>query len=117
VTGREKLSLYQAADLFVLPTSQENFCFVLFEAIACGTPVVTTRGVDTWRELADECGAVIVDPTPEAFAGAIARALSTPDPAARERARAHVLETMAPEATLARYEAMYAGRLEELGGG
>lgn len=109
VTGREKLSLYQAADLFVLPTSQENFCFVLFEAIACGTPVVTTRGVDTWRELAEHCGAAVVDPTPRAFADAISRALSTPDPAARERARTHVLETMSPEATLSRFEAMYAG--------
>ena len=36
VTGDEKVSLYQAADVFVLPTSQENFGFVLFEALAAG---------------------------------------------------------------------------------
>lgn len=60
VSGAEKISLYQAADVFVLPTSQENFGFVFFEALAAGTPVVTTTGVDTWPELEESGGAVIV---------------------------------------------------------
>lgn len=34
---------YAAADLFVLPTWYDPFACVVLEALACGTPVVTTR--------------------------------------------------------------------------
>jgi len=62
VTGPLKWSLYQAADVFVLPTSQENFGYVLLESLACGTPVITTKGVDIWPELNDSGGAIICEP-------------------------------------------------------
>lgn len=55
VVGADKVSLYQHADVFVLPSFQENFGFVFFEALAAGTAVVTTRNVDTWEELVN-CG-------------------------------------------------------------
>jgi glycosyltransferase involved in cell wall biosynthesis len=74
VTGDLKLSLYQACDLFVLPTHQENFGLVLPEAMACGTPVVTTRGVDIWPEL-EAGGGVITENTPEVLANQIAMLL------------------------------------------
>src|SRR5690606_36946062 len=61
ISGPLKLSLYQSADVFVLPTHQENFGLVLIEALACGTPVVTTRGVDIWPEL-EAAGVRIVEP-------------------------------------------------------
>ncbi len=51
VRGIEKRSLFQLSDVFVLPTYQENFGLVIAEAMACGTPVVTTRGTDIWREI------------------------------------------------------------------
>lgn len=59
VGGATKVSLYQLADLFLLPTSQENFGFVFPEALASGTPVVTTQGVDTHAELEASGGARI----------------------------------------------------------
>jgi glycosyltransferase involved in cell wall biosynthesis len=59
VDGELKISLYQAATALVLPTSQENFGFVLLESLLAGTPVVTTRGVDLWRELEGSGGAII----------------------------------------------------------
>lgn len=40
--------LYQAADIFVLPSAYETFCMVAYEAASCGLPVVATavNGVD-----------------------------------------------------------------------
>lgn len=56
VYGVEKVSLLQSADFFVLPTYSENFGIVVAEALACGTPVITTHGTP-WKVLEEnECG-------------------------------------------------------------
>ena len=109
VTGEAKVSLYERADVFALPTSQENFGFVFPESMACRTPVVTTRGVDIWPELEESGGAVIAERTPEAFADAIALLLGD-DERRRvmgEAGRAWVLEHLNPDAIAGRFEQMY----------
>ena len=56
VYGEAKFDLYRDADLFVLPTHSENFGIVVTEALACGTPVITTKGTP-WEELMSwHCG-------------------------------------------------------------
>lgn len=56
VYGLEKWNLFREADLFVLPTYSENFGIVIAEALASGTPVITTKGTP-WRELETKhCG-------------------------------------------------------------
>lgn len=56
VFGNAKWPLYRKADLFVLPTMSENFGIVVPEALASGTPVITTNGAP-WEELNDfKCG-------------------------------------------------------------
>ena len=70
VNGTAKISLLQMVDLLALPTQQENFGLALAEAMACGTPVITTRGTDIWKEI-QSAGAIITDRSPAAFAQAI----------------------------------------------
>ncbi len=108
VTGATKISLYQAADLFVLPTQQENFGLVLVEALACGTPVVTTRGTDIWQEI-QNAGGVIVEQTPDAIAAAIRDLLAdSPSLIARgKRGQQWVNTTLDVETLARRHEVMY----------
>jgi glycosyltransferase involved in cell wall biosynthesis len=102
--GAEKLSLYAAADVFVLPTSQENFGLVLVEAMACGTPVVTTRGVDIWKELAG-AGAQIVEAEAGAIASAVERIVGVDG--VGERGREWVMEKLDPVRVVGEYVGMY----------
>lgn len=46
------ISLYQAADIFVLPTKYESFGLVCIEALACGLPVISCKvgGVEDYVE-------------------------------------------------------------------
>lgn len=68
--GDEKAAAYAAAALFILPSLHENFGMVVAEALAQGTPVISTVGVP-WKGLvAERCG-WWVDYGPEALAVAI----------------------------------------------
>jgi glycosyltransferase involved in cell wall biosynthesis len=108
VTGKTKISLYQAADLFVLPTQQENFGMVLAEALAAGTPVITTKGTDIWMEI-EQAGGTIAVGTAEGIAGAIENLLSRRNEWASlgERGRAWAFESLAMEPLARKYEAFY----------
>lgn len=111
VGGRAKVALYQCATVFVLPTSQENFGFVVPEALACGVPAITTRGVDIWPELEASGGAIIADPpTPEVIADHIGALIA--DPARRDRmgrsGREWVLAMLNPDRIVGQFEEAYA---------
>ena len=109
VRGHAKLSLYQAADLFALPTHMENFGLVQIEAMACGTPVMTTRGVAIWRELA-EGGSLIVDRDPHAIADAIAPLTTQRQQLAQlgQASRRWVFDNLQASQVITQYEQLYA---------
>ena len=79
VEGDRKIALLRASELFVLPTSQENFGLVFPEAMACGVPVITTKGVDIWPELEHSGGAMIIEEDVDAIVQAIDQMLSNPE--------------------------------------
>jgi glycosyltransferase involved in cell wall biosynthesis len=56
VFGDGKLAAYREANLFVLSTLNENFAMTVAEALAAGTPVISTKGAP-WAGLNTEgCG-------------------------------------------------------------
>ncbi|RNC80347.1 MAG: glycosyltransferase [Phycisphaera sp.] len=109
VKGEEKVSLFQAADIFALPTSQENFGFVLVEALASATPTITTKHVDIWPELESSGSSLIVEQTAEAFEEAITELLA--DRSALKsmgtKGRDWVLTALDPRVVLGGYESLY----------
>lgn len=50
-SGDLKWGAVRAAEVFVLPSHQENFGIVVAEALACGTPVLISNKVNIWREV------------------------------------------------------------------
>jgi glycosyltransferase involved in cell wall biosynthesis len=56
VFGPAKTAAYRQADIFVLPTRNDNFAMTVAEALAGGTPVISTKGAP-WAGLeANGCG-------------------------------------------------------------
>lgn len=109
VSGDLKLSVYQAADLFALPSIHENFGLVVPEALCCGVAPVLSPGVMIAGELKAAGGCVVAERTPAAFADAIAGLLSDPSrrAAVAHAGRAWVNSALSPSDTIARYEQMY----------
>src|SRR5581483_108978 len=92
VSDQDLVALYNAADLFVQPSLFEGFGLPSLEAMACGTPVVTSTAAAIPEMVGD--AALTVDPLDvEALAGAIATVLD--DEALRRRMAARSIERAA----------------------
>jgi glycosyltransferase involved in cell wall biosynthesis len=85
VPSEELVWWYRGAELFVYPSLFEGFGLPVLEAMACGTPTITSRA-SSLPEVAGDA-AILVDPedVPQ-LAKAIHRVLMTPDLAAHLRA-------------------------------
>jgi 1,2-diacylglycerol 3-alpha-glucosyltransferase len=69
------LDCYAAADVFVFASRTETQGLVLLEAMAQGTPVVSTAELGTKFVLKDGAGALVIPERVEEFAAAVARVL------------------------------------------
>jgi glycosyltransferase involved in cell wall biosynthesis len=79
--GQDKAAAYRDAEVFVLPTRNENFGIVVAEALAAEVPVIATKGAP-WSSLGHERCGWWIDHGPEALAQALAVAMDT-NPAER----------------------------------
>ena len=60
--GDLKWGAFRAAEVFVLPSHQENFGMAVAEAMACECPVLISNKVNIWREIqADGAGLIAED--------------------------------------------------------
>jgi glycosyltransferase involved in cell wall biosynthesis len=65
LSGDVKWGMLRHAEVFVLPSHQENFGIAVVEALACGTPVLISNKVNIWREIVeDQAGFVDEDDEP-----------------------------------------------------
>jgi glycosyltransferase involved in cell wall biosynthesis len=96
-------ALLARADVVVFSSDWEGLPLVALEALAAGTPVISTP-VEGTGDLAH-----VVEPTAPALAAAVLEHLDDPERLASlgERGRAHVAEHHSPAAMVDAYEALY----------
>jgi glycosyltransferase involved in cell wall biosynthesis len=63
VLGDEKWGALQTAEVFVLPSHQENFGIAVVEALSAGTPVLISKPVNIWPEIIQDGAGLAEDDT------------------------------------------------------
>ncbi len=81
LSNEAKWSAMAAADIFVLPSRQENFAIAVAEAMQAGLPVVVSRAVNLSSAISASGAGIIVDDENDvqALAGAIGKLMDDPD--------------------------------------
>ncbi|MCG6137595.1 MAG: glycosyltransferase family 4 protein [Nostoc sp. LLA-1] len=79
VNQTELSQLHRLCNVFVLTSVYEGLPLVVLEALASGTPVVTTRTGETPKLLTDDSGIVCNQRTPESIADSIRQVLLHPE--------------------------------------
>src|ERR1700730_1283779 len=116
VSDLELMLLYSLADVFVFPSFYEGFGVPPLEAMACGTPVITSN-ISSLPETAGDA-ALLVDPhKPGEIANAITRILENPqlqeDLRQKGYARAsHFTWVRSAQKMLSIYQQLYEGKSE-----
>ncbi len=78
IPDEDKWRVFSNADLFVLPSYSENFGVAVAEALACGVPVITTKGAP-WEMLPEKKCGWWIDIGAMPLAAALKEALSMSD--------------------------------------
>lgn len=117
VSGRSKEQLFQAADLFILPTHSENFGLVVAEAMSYELPVLTTQGTP-WEVLESVGAGWWVEPSVDGIEQGLRSALATTPEAraamgraGRQYAERHLTWQAAGQQTFEAYDWLLSDRL------
>jgi glycosyltransferase involved in cell wall biosynthesis len=89
--GSLKWSALRAAEVFALPSHQENFALAVAEALACDVPVLISNRVNIWREIQEDGAGFVEDDDAAGTERLVRRWLETPD-AKRATMRQHAGE-------------------------
>ncbi len=73
VADQIKWGLMRSAEVFVLPSHQENFGIAVAEAIACGVPVLISDKVNIWREVERKEAGFVASDTVEGLSRSLNR--------------------------------------------
>jgi glycosyltransferase involved in cell wall biosynthesis len=71
--GPLKWGAFTSADVFALPSHQENFGIVVAEAMACSLPVILSSKVNIWREIETYQAGLVCDDTLDGTKAALIR--------------------------------------------
>lgn len=74
LSGKDKLSAFVDAKVFVLPSYSEGFGKVIIEAMACETPVVISK-TGIYKEVEENNAGIVVETTPESLYNGIKKIL------------------------------------------
>lgn len=61
LTGDSKWGAFYGCEAYLLPSHQENFGIAIVEAMACEKPVLISKNINIWREIAAGNGGWILD--------------------------------------------------------
>ena len=86
-----RLQAFADADVYVLPSHAENFGFTIFEAMACGIPVVVSDTLNFASDFARGGVGFVMPRTPEAFSDAIIKLVDQPELRQEMGARGRIL--------------------------
>lgn len=80
LSGDLKWGALRSAEVFVLPSHQENFGIAVVEALACGLPVLISDKVNIWQEICADRAGLVAEDTLEGTVNLLQRWLSlTPE--------------------------------------
>jgi len=117
VTGELKVSLLQAADLFVLPSYYENFGIAVAEAMVAGTPVVISDQVHICQQVRDSKSGWVCTTDVQALVELLQEALQNPEERQRRglNAQQYALQNFSWDAiarqTIQAYQKILANKL------
>ena len=79
ISGALKWGAIRAAEIFVLPSHQENFGIVVAEALAAGVPALISNKVNIWREIEGDGAGIVSEDTLEGTCKVLQSYLDMPE--------------------------------------
>jgi glycosyltransferase involved in cell wall biosynthesis len=79
LSGELKLGAFRAAEVFALPSHQENFGIAVAEALGCSLPVLLSNKVNIWREVEQDRAGLVANDDEEGVIDSLRRWLAKDD--------------------------------------